>query len=146
MEHRGIGQASTGIRWIALGLLALALTGCNPVKQDSMTTSLQSATNSYQDALRWGYYDNAYAFIDPRQRQGKPMPKSLEGLRLTGYDVIQPLVLKDKESKASQIVDIEYIYEDQQVVRKLKDRQVWRYDEGKKTWWLESGLPSFSRR
>ncbi|MBK1719031.1 hypothetical protein CKO27_15515 [Thiocystis violacea] len=128
------------------GLVATTLAACNPVKKDQMTDSLQNATNGYQTALRWGYYENAYAFIDPRQRQDKPMPASLEGLRLTGYDVIQPLVLKQDENQAAQIVEIEYLYEDRQIVKKLKDRQVWRYDLEKKKWWLESGLPPFAKR
>lgn len=108
-----------------------------------MADSLQNATNGYQTALRWGYYENAYAYIDPKQRRDQSLPAVLEGLRLTGYDVIQSPTLREGDDKAIQIVEIEYLHEDRQVVKKLKDRQVWRYDADKKTWWLTSGLPAF---
>ncbi len=147
MENANVGMPhrcrSVLTRPSLVALLAAALVGCNPVKEDKMSDTLQDALNGYQKALRWGYFDNAFAYLDPKQRNDKPMPAVLEGLRLTGYDVIQPAVVKEEKMTAMQLVEIEYVYEDQQVVKKLKDRQIWHYDEKKKSWWLESGLPNF---
>lgn len=128
-----------------VALAAAMLVGCNPVKQDRMTDTLQNATNGYQNALRWGYFENAYGYIHPDRRGEALSPEALEGLRLTGYDVIQPPVMNSEAETAAQIVAIDYLYEDRQVVKQLKDRQLWRYDAEKKTWWLESGLPAFKR-
>ena len=130
---------------VAVALAAALLVGCNPVKQDRMTDTLQNATNGYQNALRWGYYENAYGYIHPDRRGAALSPETLEGLRLTGYDVIQPPVMNAEAETATQIVAIDYLYEDRQVVKQLKDRQLWRYDAEKKGWWLESGLPAFKR-
>jgi hypothetical protein len=130
---------------IAGVLAACVLAGCNPVKQDRMTDTLQNATNSYQNALRWGYFENAYSHLPPDRRRDTLSSETLEGLRLTGYDVIQPLVINAESETATQIVAIDYLYADRQVVKQLKDRQLWRYDAEKKTWWLESGLPVFER-
>jgi hypothetical protein len=47
------------------------------------------------------------------------------------------------DDTASQIVVIDYLFEDAQVVRRLTDRQVWRWDDQLKSWWLDSGLPRF---
>jgi hypothetical protein len=128
---------------LVLGLALSAGLGCSPVKKDKMATTLQDATNGYQSALRWGYYDNAYSFVDPKKRAGKELPKVLETIRLTGYDVVQPPVMKADSDTAAQVVTIEYLYEDKQVVKKLTDKQVWRYDDEAKKWWLTSGLPAF---
>ena len=130
---------------VAVALAAAMLLGCNPVKQDRMTDTLQNATNGYQNALRWGYYENAYGYIHPDRRGEALSPETLEGLRLTGYDVIQPPLMNAEAETATQIVAIDYLYEDRQVVKQLKDRQLWRYDAEKKGWWLESGLPAFKR-
>lgn len=126
----------------ALTLLAL-LAGCGSVEKDKMAVSLQSATSGYQSALRWGYYENAYGYVDPEKRKDQDSLAELEGIRLTGYDVVQPPVMKQGAGSAAQIVNIEYLFEDKQVVKKLTDRQIWRYDEEGKKWWLVSGLPAF---
>lgn len=70
------------------------------------------------------------------------VPKYLENIRVTSYDVVQPPVRSD-ESTATQIAQIEYLHEDVQRVRKLSDRQEWRYDPATETWWLHSGVPAF---
>ncbi|NEV62723.1 hypothetical protein [Thiorhodococcus minor] len=124
-------------------LLAATLPACGSVKKDKMAVTLQNATNGYRSALRWGYYENAYGFVDPEKRKDRDLPANLEGIRLTGYDVVQAPIAKKDSDTAMQIVNIEYLHEDRQVVKKLTDRQVWRYDEEAKKWWLESGLPTF---
>ena len=144
-------NGTTGLKrplWIGLVciLATLATTsGCGAIKKDKMAVSLQAATHGYQSALRWGYYESAYAFVDPEQREDKPMPPNLTGLHLSGYDVVQPPSIKDDDT-ATQIVQIEYLYENRQVVKSLTDRQLWRWDADKKTWWLTSGLPKFKER
>lgn len=123
-------------------LASLLLSGCGAVEKDKRAVGLQTATNGYQSALRWGYYETAYGFVHPDLRKNKPLPPLFNGLRLTGYDVVQPPTLQDKDS-ATQIVAIEYLYEDRQVVKRLSDRQLWRWDEKLDSWWLQSGLPTF---
>ena len=123
-------------------LLTALVGGCGAVTKDKRAVTLQNATNGYQAALRWGYYENAYGFLAPDIRDKTPNPTLKPGLRLTGYDVIQQPVMLD-ENKATQIVAIEYLYEDRQVVKRLTDRQLWHWDDAKKTWWLMTGLPKF---
>ena len=123
-------------------LILLLLAGCGAVKKDKLAVGLQSATNAYQSALRWGYYETAYDFLHPDVRQGKPLPKVLDGLRLTGYDVVQPPTIQGEET-ATQIVMIEYLHEDRQIVKQITDRQLWRWDESVQAWRLHSGLPKF---
>lgn len=123
-------------------LASLLLAGCGAVEKDKRAVGLQAATNGYQSALRWGYYETAYGFVHPDLRKGKTLDPLFEGLRLTGYDVAQPLTMQDKDS-ATQTVMIEYLYEDRQVVKRFSDRQLWRWDEKLDSWWLQSGLPKF---
>ncbi|MGQ9831970.1 MAG: hypothetical protein ACUVQI_10310 [Thermochromatium sp.] len=73
------------------------------------------------------------------------MPESFAGLRLTGYDVIQPPTMNTEAQTATQIVAINYLYDDRQVVKRLKDHQLWHYDAEQRRWWLKSSLPAFER-
>lgn len=122
--------------------LGLAGPGCAMVEKDRRAVALQAATNGYQSALRWGYFDNALAFLAPEQRRDPALVEQLAGLRLTGYEVVQPPVIQE-DGRATQTVVIDYLRVDTQVVRRMTDRQVWRWDETMKTWWLDSGLPDF---
>jgi hypothetical protein len=136
-------------RWLMRGcpvlLLAVSVgTGCAVVEKDRRAVGLQAATSGYQSALRWGYYDTAFGFLPPEQRKTGEIPAILAELRITGYDVSRPPVIQADDS-ATQVVVIDYLFEDTQVVKQLTDRQVWRWDEEMGTWWLQSGLPKFDR-
>lgn len=130
----------------SLGLFGVLMLGaCNPIKGDRLSNTLHQATEGYQTALRWGYFENAYAYLAPDRRMEHASRPELAGLRLTGYEVLQGPVIQPDQQTAVQTVAIDYLYEDLQVVRHLIDRQVWRYDPQRKTWWLASGLPDFKR-
>ncbi|HSO83113.1 MAG TPA: hypothetical protein VLR48_10935 [Thiocapsa sp.] len=127
---------------LALILISLSSIGCAVVEKDRRAVALQAATHGYQSALRWGYYETALGFLHPDQRKTGALPEPFEELRVTGYDVTQPPVIQADES-ATQVVAIDYLFEDAQVVKQLTDRQVWRWDDVSNTWWLHSGLPRF---
>jgi len=126
---------------IAVFLFGLvSLGGCASIANEQKTRALESALATYGDAMRWSYFDTAYGFVHPEKRDGEP--GDLANVRVTGYDVVQPPVMKDEVS-AEQMARIEYVLKDVQRVRTLSDRQLWRYDESAKSWWLDSGVPRF---
>lgn len=133
--------------WRALVVLLAVSTGmgmgCAAVEKDRRAVGLQAATNGYQSALRWGYYDTAFGYVHPDQRRNQSLPEVFADLRVTGYDVAQPPVILDDDS-ANQVVVIDYLYEDTQIVKRLTDRQQWRWDDQIGTWWLHSGIPAFA--
>jgi hypothetical protein len=122
-------------------LLILSAAGCGNVKEDKMAELLEVATSGYRQAIRWGYYPAAAGFLHPDERQNVDLDK-LANVRVTGYEVVQPPVI-GAEKTAVQVVQIDYVLNDEQVLKSIGDRQQWRYDEAQKTWWLHSGLPAF---
>ncbi len=126
---------------LVLALCALVGGGC-VIMNDQRALALQAATSRYESAIRWGYFETAYGFVDPALRKGKDLPALYKDLRLTGYEVVQQPMEADK-GKATQIVTIDYLHEDRQSMMTLTDRQVWQYDKDLKNWWLVSGLPAF---
>ena len=127
--------------FLLLALTPIALTsGCQKVKEQSKATKLDNASNLYRKAIRWGYYDIAMTVVDPK----KPVnfnEDDYENIRVTSYEILQPAITDGV--KAVQIMRLEYLLRDQQVIRKLTDRQTWRYDPEIKEWFLTSGFPKF---
>ena len=131
-------------RVTAFVLAGLLLAGCGTIEKDKRALGLQAATAAYQSALRWGYFETAYGYLHPDQRQGnsKDLPPVFTDLRVAGYDVVQPSLMQNP-GEAVQVVTIDYFYEDRQVVKTITDRQTWTYDPKLESWWLSSGLPKF---
>jgi hypothetical protein len=124
-------------------LSALLAPACGTIEKDQRALGLQAATAAYQSAIRWGYYETALGYVHPDLRKGKTtVPPELKGVRLTGYDVVQPPLMQST-SRATQIVDIEYLHDDRQVIKHLTDHQTWAWDNKLDSWWLQSGLPKF---
>ena len=122
------------VKTLALLCLSAALlsAGCGSIQKDKRTLGLEAATNAYGKAIRWGYYETAYGYVHPDRRQ--PIPKSMDNVQVTSYEVVQPPVLLADNAKAQQVVQVEYVLRDQQIVRKISDRQDWRFDETTATW------------
>jgi hypothetical protein len=116
--------------------------GCAMVEKDRRAVALQAATNAYHSALRWGYEEAAFELLHPDVRPARAHPPLFGELRVTGYDVVQRPTIAGDDS-ATQVVVIDYLFEDNQIVKRLTDRQVWRWDEQTGCWWLQSGLPPF---
>lgn len=135
-------------RWVFLLLLILVPLlppGCGQVQKEKKTKSLEAATLAYGNALRWGYPEMAWNYLDPVIRAGLlPEQLKLKEIRLTGYDVIQPpLLVAEDQDQVEQWVQIDYVRHDTQVVKSLTDHQIWRYDETAGGWRLHSPPPLF---
>jgi hypothetical protein len=122
--------------------LALALPGCARLKEDNRRIAFEHTSNGYREAIRWGYFHAAAGFLAPDARDGVD-PAALDNVRVTGYEVVRPAKLGSGED-TEQLVQIDYVLRDSQRLRKLLDRQRWRYDDADKAWYLRSGLPAFS--
>jgi hypothetical protein len=121
-------------------VLLCTLLGCGTIEKDKRVNAMDAALSTYGEAIRWGYFETAYGYLHPDRR--RPVPKQLQNVRVTGYEVMQNPLMKDK-TNAEQLVRIEYVLDDEQRVRTLTDRQLWRFDEKAKAWWLHSGVPDF---
>jgi hypothetical protein len=123
------------------------LGGCATEKMRSKTTLLDETLRSYAATIRWGEVSQALNFVEPKALAEHP-PTQLEldrfrQVRVTGYNE-QPVV-PVSEDEMHQTVQIELVNVNTQSVRSVIDRQVWKYDEAGKRWWLTTGLPDISR-
>lgn len=128
---------------LALPLTLSLLGGCATIQKDKKVKAMDAATTTYGKSLRWGYFDTAYGYLAPEKRQ--QVPQYLKNVRVTGYEVMQPPLMKG-ETDMEQVVRIEYVHKDTQRLKSISDRQLWRYDKEANAWWLQSGVPPFGYR
>jgi len=128
-----------------LALLAMLCAGC---ATDQRNQALIHTLSAYGSTLRWGDFQSALQFVDPKVREAN-QPTALDlaryqQVRVTGYDDGAGPV-PDGENVVRQVVQIGLVNINTQSERTVIDRQTWRYDPEKKRWWLVSGLPDITR-
>jgi len=122
----------------------LADGGCATDKRkDDLTTTL----NAYASEVRWGDFNGALNFIDPKEREAHPIP-ALEMARYQQYKVSEydegSGPTPNGEFEVKQVVKINLVNVHTQQERTVTDHQTWRYNQESKHWYLESGLPDIS--
>lgn len=132
-------------RILSLAAALLLLAGCATYqRKDSLTSTL----TAYASTLRWGNFQSALQFVDPKVREAHP-PSALDmaryqQMRVSDYDDGSgPTVLG--ENDVQQIVQLHLINIHSQSERTMIDRQTWHYDAENKRWWLTSGLPDITQ-
>ncbi|RLJ22550.1 asparagine synthetase [bacterium endosymbiont of Escarpia laminata] len=129
-------------RAIRLSLvLLLVLSGCQTMDERKQSSALEDTLRRYEGTIRWGNVDNAQGFRAP-DAGGDPPARARADLRVTSYEVVQGPTMLD-ETTAVQIADIQYTFDESPVLRSLVDQQVWKYDETKKHWQLQTPVPRF---
>jgi len=126
-------------------LSVLLLAGCaTKTRSDSLTTTLKA----YGSTLRWGDFQSATQFMDPKTRAAHPLtPLQLarfQQVRVTEYDDgAGPVPTGDFDVQQTAMISLVNIHT--QSERSIVDHQTWHYDEATKHWWLTSGLPDITQ-
>jgi hypothetical protein len=123
----------------------LLLVGCATNQRSDLLTNTLTA---YGSTLRWGDFQSAAQFIEPKLRAAHPLSK----MDLARYQQVQvseydngngPVPAGDNE--VQQTVHINLINIHTQSERSIIDHQTWHYDDKTKHWWLTSGLPDITQ-
>ena len=122
-----------------LYLLTAALFACHSA--DLFMMKRDDRLSQYASAIRWGAFEKAVEFQSPSHRTRLDLAW-LNNIHVSTYDTLN---LKEAESSniIEQTVQIHYFNESVGVEKSIIDRQVWRYDEDKGQWMLETDLPAF---
>lgn len=121
------------VLWCALGLAACAA--------NQKLRRADDALKLYEKQIRWSMFDGAAQLID-LEKHPEVDPAPLKTIRVIAYSPVTRMDNLDNNT-ILQTVTIGY-YDDRTArQREITDRQVWRYDEEKKQWLLDGGLPAF---
>ncbi len=123
-------------------LMFLSLTACmatNPYAPVPKELALR--VRAYEAIARWGDLLKLYAFVEPGETVG--IPPTLGRVRVTHYEASDLRELENGDW--AQVAVVEYVLTDQQVVRKVIDRQVWHSPDEGKTWFRNPLPPEMFR-
>ncbi|MEJ2610552.1 MAG: asparagine synthetase [Candidatus Thiodiazotropha sp.] len=122
-------------------ILLFLLNACKTLGEHQRIDSLEDVLHRYEASIRWASGRQSHTFLPPEKVSEALTPVS-DNIRVNHYEVVQgPTMLNEK--RAVQMVEIEYVFQDTQILRRVKDMQDWRYDDEAKTWYLYSPIPEF---
>ena len=131
------------LKWI-LFVLVLLIFGCAQVQKRDQMLPFDDTSRSYDLAIRWGEFEEAFAFKKLSDKDDKlPDFAEYRQVRVTSYKVKKTIVDEKSFSKVLRFVDIQYYRMSNVTVKNLIDQQKWEYDEELDRWYLMSDLPVF---
>ena len=131
------------LKWI-LFVLVLLIFGCAQVQKREQMHLFDDTSRSYDLAIRWGEYEEAFGFKKLSDTDVKlPDFAEYRQVKVTSYKVKKTIVDEKSFSKVLRIVDIQYYRMSNATVKNFIDRQKWEYDKELDRWYLVSGLPVF---
>jgi hypothetical protein len=125
-------------------LFVMVLAGCAGVAQQNRLNQFEKIENAYGVAIRWSDFERAVEVAGIEGDQARLSPR-LREVKVISYET----QIADASSDLNQIqrtAEIEYSFAGSIRVHRIRDRQIWRYDEPRQRWVLSSGLPRFTDR
>jgi hypothetical protein len=124
--------------------LVLALLACTASQQlKDAYEKFDLSVHSYAGAVRWGNYQEAASFCQPRlTKVKKPNWKRFENIQVTAYE-IREKVLNPNIKEAFITMVFSYYLRDQGSVQTLVDEQTWWYDDKQRRWFVDGDVPEF---
>lgn len=131
------------MRSIFLLLILVLTAGCAAMSTQSESRALETTLVAYANAVRWGDFEQALAFVDPETLKAHPLSsidmERYKQVKVAAYTEQPPVPAGAHEVR--QIVQMSLVNINTQTERSIVDKQLWRYDEKTKHWHLVSGLP-----
>ena len=121
--------------------LAILAVSCASVDDMKRMEKFEQATDTYELAIRWSDFDMASTFLKNQEDpEIATLIENLKQYKVTSYTVKRYLPSADK-SQILIIADIQFFKINGLIVKNISHRQIWKYDQDKKNWFLTSGLP-----
>jgi hypothetical protein len=128
---------------LVLVTLIVSLSGCKQYTTTKRVNNIEAAVTSYDVAMRWAQYPEAYAYhVSPNGTQPPADLDSLTELSVTGVKVIEK-VLNPENTEAIVKTEISYFFKDEGTIRKLKLQQRWWVREETNQWFIDGEFPKF---
>ena len=116
--------------------------GCATIKEETRMSDFEKVSKSYEQVMLDSDFEAAQGFTDPYAVREAVDLTAYEDFKIVEYQVKKGRVSDDK-IKVNQVAEVKYYRIDSLVVRTIRYEQLWKYDEVKKTWLLQTGLPVF---
>jgi hypothetical protein len=127
------------ILFVLIGTVLLVSCGGKTNKKRNLDETLYK----YASSIRWSHYEDAAAYLNPKDESLKP--RSFDLQKLKQYKVSRysesPIQPGSQENIILQNVEIELYNIHTNKSRIIFDRQSWQFDDELQQWYLTSGMP-----
>ncbi len=138
--HRSLSSSFRRFQALLWLLLPLLLLGCDSIEVKKQANDFDDIIKSYEASLRWGDLTDLYKTLGPEQAAMSDIPDNLDNIKVTKVERIVSPGVNGDEGIAT--LKIHYLFRDQQIVKKLIDKQTWHHFEDK-GWLRTNPIPNF---
>jgi hypothetical protein len=116
--------------------------GCTTIKEKIRLADFEKVSKAYEHVMLNSDFESAYDFTSPDVVRSETDFAAYKDIKIVKYRVKNGQASGDK-NEVNQSVEIKYYSNANPTVRTMRYEQLWKYDDVKKTWLLETGLPIF---
>ena len=116
--------------------------GCATIKEKIRLADFEEVSKAYEHVMLDSDFESACEFTNPDVVRSKTDITAYKDIKIIEYQVKNGQASKDK-NEVNQSVKIKYYRNASPTVRTMRYEQLWKYDDVKETWLLQTGLPEF---
>lgn len=120
----------------------ILMLGCSTFSEKNRIKTFGTISKAYENTLRASRFETAHQFLDPEVVLGDEAINQYNNVKVYEYEV-KEFNLSDDTSEIHQTAEIMYYKMDTYILRTIRDKQFWKYNETDKVWFLQTGLPAF---
>ena len=128
--------------FVLVFIITVVLIGCATISEQSRMTRFEKISERYKELVLLSEFEAAYMFGDTENMTEDINLDALKNIKVTDY-ALKSYDISNDRLEINQSIEMEYHWLDIYKVRTILDKQIWKYDEEKETWVLQTGLPRF---
>ncbi|MBW1787135.1 MAG: hypothetical protein JRK53_11045 [Deltaproteobacteria bacterium] len=123
-----------------IAVAVLFTVGCGTIKEKTRMTDFDNIARAYEHIMLESDFETAMEFTDSEAGPEDIDYTAYEDFKIVDYQVKKNTISEDK-LEVTRTIELKYYKIDSLIVRTIRYEQVWKYDEEKKTWLLQTPLP-----
>lgn len=125
-----------------MAMIVFLTTGCTTIMEKVRLADFDEVSKAYEHVMLDSDFEVARGFSNPEIVRSDVDFTAYEDIKIVEYSVKKGQVSNDN-IEVKQTAVVKYYRTDTLIVRTIQDEQLWKYDDVKKTWILQTGLPEF---
>ncbi len=127
-----------------IAMVVFFSTGCTTLKDKIHLVGFENISKSFEQVMLDSDFEVARGFINPEilQKEKETDVTQYEDIKIVEYRVKKGHLSNDI-NEINQTAEVKYYRMDSLIVRTIYYEQLWKYDDVRKSWILQTGLPKF---
>ena len=122
-------------------IIVFLMVGC-ATSQNSKMENFKNISKAYEKALLASDFEIAYQVLDPEVIEEETGFNKYKDIKVVDYEM-KKYSMSDDKTEIYQVVEIGYYRIGGYILRTIRHKELWKYNEENKSWFLQNGLPEF---